>query len=82
MLFVIVAGDAPATRYDAPRSPPAQSYQPPPSAQSYDPPPPAQTYEPEPEPEPEAPAPSGGGRGRYVALYDYAAADDDEVTCL
>ncbi|XP_057296587.1 LIM and SH3 domain protein 1-like isoform X2 [Hydractinia symbiolongicarpus] len=76
-----VAGDAPATRYDAPRSPPAQSYQPPPPAQSYDPPPPAQTYEPE--PQPDVPTPSGGGGGgggRFVALYDYTAADDDEVS--
>lgn len=58
--------DAPQERYTAPPRQPS-------------PPPPA---EPEPEPEPAAPAPSGGGDegGRYVALYDYTAADDDEVS--
>ena len=40
---------------------------------------------PEPEPEPVAqppPAPSGGDGKRYIALYDYTAADDDEVMLL
>jgi len=60
-------------------SPPSQRYQPPPTSV-----PAAPAPEPEPEPEPEPapapPAPSGGGEGRYVAIYDYAAADDDEVS--
>jgi len=36
--------------------------------------------EPEPEPEPEAPAAPSGSSESYIALYDYAAADDDEVS--
>jgi len=40
----------------------------------------AETPPPEPEPEPEeAPQAPAGGAGQYRALYDYAAADDDEV---
>lgn len=51
------------------------------SSSSRSPPPPAAPVpEPEPEPAPAPPAASGGGAGRYVALYDYAAADDDEVS--
>ncbi|CAH1775858.1 unnamed protein product [Owenia fusiformis] len=51
-------------------------YQPP--QQEYNPPPP-QAYVPVPEPAPPAPAPTVGGP-RYKAVYDYTAADDDEVS--
>jgi len=46
--------------------------------QQYQPPPPAQEYEP-PAPAP-APAPASGPK--YVAIYDYTAADDDEVSFI
>ncbi|XP_003385285.1 PREDICTED: LIM and SH3 domain protein 1-like [Amphimedon queenslandica] len=53
--------------------PPPQSYQPPAPQPSYQPPPPQPSYN----PPPPAPAPSGP---RWTAVYDYAAADDDEVS--
>ena len=66
-LKITVPDQAPNTRYA--EAPPPSRYQPEPAR-----------YQPEPEPEPftPPPAPSGGG-GRYIALYDYTAADDDEV---
>lgn len=55
--------------------PPAEQPQLPPSASRAPPP------EPEPEPLPEyTPEPEVSGAPRYIALYDYTAADDDEVS--
>ncbi|XP_072173655.1 LIM and SH3 domain protein 1-like [Diadema setosum] len=51
-------------------SEPQQAYQPPPPQESYQPPPPQSA--------PVAPPPATGPR--YVAIYDYTAADSDEVS--
>lgn len=64
---------------------PASAYEDNPRRQSYDRQPPAHFEVPPPAPEPEpapipAPVPASGSTQRYVALYDYAAADDDEVS--
>lgn len=56
---------------------PSSTYPVPTGLQQEAPPP-----EPEPEPAPAPPAPSGGGGKVYVALYDYTAADDDEVSFM
>ena len=81
-LTFTVPDQAPNTRYaEAPLpsryQPEPSRYQPEPSRYQPEP----SRYQPEPEPEPAAPppAPAGGG-GRYIALYDYTAADDDEVS--
>lgn len=72
-----VVGEAPASQYDS--NPRRQSYDREQAA-------PAQRSAPPPEPEPTrapvaAPSPPAASEGnKYVAVYDYAAADDDEVS--
>lgn len=85
--------DPPAQRKQS-YDPPAQTYNPPPQQPAFNPPPQQPAYEPppqqqsynEPPPQPdyqqqqEAPPAAAGNLVLFKALYDYAAADSDEVS--
>lgn len=82
--YEAAAAAAPEPAYE-PEPEPAYEPEPEPEAEPEPEPEPEPAYEPEPEPEPayepepEAAAPAAGG-GNYKALYDYDAADEDEVS--
>ncbi|XP_054751045.1 LIM and SH3 domain protein 1-like [Lytechinus pictus] len=70
-------GYAPSQQYQPPRN--ETSYQPPRNEPSSYQPPPPQQVQPPPQQEPTPPPAPVSSSPAYVALYDYTAADDDEV---
>lgn len=68
-----VLGEAPASHYG--QNPRRESYDREPAAQTQYAPPPQP-----PQPEPTPPPAAASSKDQYIAVYDYAAADDDEVS--